>query len=138
MFDPGSRCAICGLPTFLLAVYRRRGWPWFLGNQHGAGSHPRLTLDHVVPGRNDGGLRLLCRACNSLRGACRMTDEEVLVEVRDKWRWFSGLRFLWWLNETPGQGGRLHRSERCQKRDAGYAAGAVPEPTVPSSATSTP
>lgn len=127
MFAPGSRCAICGLPTYLITVYRDGGWPWFLGRRYGAGSHPRLTLDHVVPGCNEGGFRLLCFACNSLRGANQLTDEEVLVNVRDKWRWFSGLRFLWWLNTSPGVGGRLHRSVRCQKRDAQFAAGATPE-----------
>jgi len=125
LFDPGSRCAICGLPTYLLTVYRERGWPEFiLGRRDGAGSHPRLTIDHVVPGWNDGELRLLCHACNSLRGACRLTDEEVLAEVRDKWRWFSGLRFLWWLNESPGVGGRLHRSAHTSRRDEQFPEGA--------------
>lgn len=56
-----------------------------------------------------------------------MTDEEVLVEVRYKWRQFSGLRFLWWLNTSPGVGGRLHRSISCEKRDAQFAAETTPE-----------
>lgn len=133
MFHPGSRCAICGLPTYLLEVYREQGWPWFLGRRHGAGSHPRLTLDHVVPGNNDGGFRLLCHACNSERGASRLSDEEVLNSVRGKWQWFVGLRFLWWIHASPGVGGRLHRSETCAKRDAQFAAGATPElPTTAS------
>lgn len=137
ILDPGVRCAICGLPNYLLTVYRDRGWPWFLGRRFGAGSHPRLTLDHVTPGCNEGQLRLLCYVCNSLRGACRLTDEEVLVEVRNKWHWFSGLRFLWWLNTSPGVGGRLHRSVRCAKRDAQFAAGAIAETTPTSNTPST-
>lgn len=137
MFDQNTRCAICGLPTYMLAVYRERGWPWFLGRRFGSGSHPRLTLDHVVPGSNEE-LRLLCHLCNSLRGARRLSDEEVLVLVRKKWHWYCGLRFLWWLNTSPGVGGRLHRSARCAKRDAQFAAEASPEGTVQSNETSTP
>lgn len=124
MFDPGARCAICGIPNYLITVYREGGWPWFLGRRHGAGSKPRLTLDHVVPGCNEGGFRLLCHACNSLRGESRLSDEEVLREVRSKWEWYSGLRFLWWLNTSPGIGGRLHRSATCASRDAGFTMGA--------------
>lgn len=137
LLNPGAQCAICGLPTYLITVYRERGWPWFLGRRDGPGSHPRLTLDHIVPGDNNGGLRLLCYVCNALRGACRMTDEDVLVNVRDKWQWFSGPRFLWWLNTSPGVGGRLHRSIRCAKRDAQYAAGASPEPPPTANETNT-
>lgn len=118
MFDPESRCAICGLPTFILDAYRESGWPWFLGRRTGAGCHPRLTLDHITPGDNAGGFRLLCHACNSERGAQRITDEDVLLIVRGKWEWFIGLRFLWWLHTTPGQGGRLHRSPATAKRAA--------------------
>ena len=137
MLDPGSRCSICGLPNYLIRVYRERGWPWFLGKRLGAGSHPRLTLDHVIPGILSGGLRLLCSACNAARGACRLTDEEVLNEVQGKWRWFTGPRFLWWLHTSPGVGGRLHRSERCLKRDAKFADGASVKPD-PSTPTTTP
>ena len=128
LINPGTRCAICGLPNYLIKTYRERGWPFFLGKRFGRGSHPRLTLDHVVPGNNDGGFRPLCHACNRMRGAAQFTDEEVLTEVQSKWRWFTGPRFLWWLNTSPGVGGRLHRSERCQKRDAQYADGASPQP----------
>lgn len=137
LFNSGARCAICGLPNYLIAVYRDRGWPWFLGKRFGSGSHPRLTLDHIEPGKNNGKFRLLCHACNLLRGAQRLTDGEVLLAMRGRWRWFCGLRFLWWLNTSPGVGGRLHRSVQCQKRDAQFAAGATPESPPPTNATST-
>jgi len=75
LLDPATRCVLCGFPNYLIRVYRERGWPWFLGRRFGAGSHPRLTLDHIVPGCNDGGFRALCFACNSLRGADRLTYE---------------------------------------------------------------
>lgn len=140
MFNPGSRCAICGFPTYLFEVYKTKGWPWFLGRSYGAGSHPRLTLDHIRPGDNNGGFRLLCSACNGLRGAGRLSDEEVLHEVRSKWRWLSALRFLWWLNTSPGVGGRLHRSLACQKRDAQFVDGASPvvDSTPPMTSTNSP
>lgn len=80
----------------------------------------------------------MCYACNSLRGASRLSDEEVLVEVRSKWRWFTNPRFLWWLNESPGVGGRLHRSEACAKRDAQFAAGDLVESTAELTETNTP
>jgi len=136
LLNQGSRCAICGLPNYVIKTYRERGWPFFLGKRFGPGSHPRLTLDHVVPGDNDGGFRPLCFACNSMRGAAQYSDEEVLTEVRSKWQWFTTPRFLYWLNSTPGVGGRLHRSVRCQKRDAQYAGGASPQPD-PSTITTT-
>jgi hypothetical protein len=138
LLDPGSRCAICGLPNYLLRTLRDRGWPWFLGRRFGAGSHPRLTLDHLVPADNSGGFRPLCHACNSLRGAGRYTDTEVFNDVRSKWLWFTGIRFLWWLNTSPGVGGRLHRSDRCQKRDAEFADGASPQPDPTTRQPSTP
>lgn len=127
MFDQGSRCAICGIPTYVLATFRLRGWPWFLGLRHGAGAHPRLTLDHLDPGRESGGFRLLCYACNALRGARRFSDEEVLRDVREKWLWYTSPRLLWWLNETPGVGGRLHRTPHCSRREENYPMGARDE-----------
>lgn len=138
LMNPGTRCSICGLPNYLITTYRARGWPFFLGKRFGRGSHPRLTLDHIVPANNAGGFRPLCSTCNSMRGAAQFTDEEVLTEVRSKWQWFTAPRFLWWLNTSPGVGGRLHRSDRCQKRDAQYANGATPQPEPPMTPTSTP
>ena len=117
LLHPFTQCAICGLPNMMLRVYKQRGWPWFLGKRDGAGSHPHLTLDHVVPGKLEGGFRPLCSACNSTRGAEQFSDEEVLQIIRDKWLWFTGIRFLWWLNDTPGKGGRLHRSLLCERRE---------------------
>ena len=120
MKHDGSRCAICGLPTWLLKVYYEKGWPWFLGKRT-----KRLSLDHIVPGSNTGGLRLLCGACNRTRGDARLTDEEVLKVVSDKWNWITSPRFLFWLHTTPGEGGRLHRSEATAKREAEFTNGAT-------------
>src|ERR1051325_3699273 len=131
LLHPDSRCAICGLPNRMLKLYVQRGASWFLGRASGAGSHAHLTLDHISPGRLEGGFRPLCNACNSTRGANQLTDEEVLEIIRGKWFWTIGLRFLWWLNTTPGQGGRLHRSKRCATRDVRFVESAglpVPSP----------
>lgn len=127
---PTSRCAICGIPQQILEAYTRHGVPhWILGRAK------RLTLDHILPGVNNGDYRALCHACNTMRGAARFTDEEVLNEVRDKWRATIGLRFLWWLNTSPGVGGRLNRSDSCEKRDARFAA---ETPTTPPPLTTPP
>jgi hypothetical protein len=134
LMRPQERCAICGIPNQILAAYVEYGSHWILGRAKS------LTLDHVLPGVNNGDYRALCHACNAMRGAARFTDEEVLNEVRDKWRATIGLRFLWWLNTTPGVGGQLNRSETCAKRDARFAAGTPttpPPPTPPPSSPST-
>jgi hypothetical protein len=124
---PTTRCALCGIPNQILAVYTREGPHWILGKSH------RLTLDHITPGVNDGDYRPLCYACNTTRGAARLTDEEVLNTVRDKWQWSIGLRFLFWMNRSPGVGGRLNRSESCAKRDAQFAEGTILDPPPPTS-----
>jgi len=138
LLNPGTRCAICGVPNYIVKVLREKGpWPKFFGRRHGAGSKPRLTLDHIQPGCNEGGFRPLCSGCNSLRGDNQFTDEEVLTQMRDKWAWLLAPRFLYWLNSTPGVGGRLHRSVRCAKRDAEYADGAIDQPSQPSPTSTT-
>lgn len=115
---PETRCDICGLPNYELHRYWLKG-PWFkhLGGRR---SGRRLQLDHIHPGENDGHYRPLCPACNRKRGANEFTDEDVLVWVRSKWQFVITLRFLWWLHSAPGEGGRLHRSARTEKRDKSY------------------
>jgi hypothetical protein len=115
-----TTCAICGLPTRILKARFERLWPWFLGTRT-----KKLSLDHIVPGDNSGGFRLLCGACNSTRGDNRFTDEEVLKIVGDKWRWWTHPRFLFWLHTTPGHGGRLYRSEASAKAEAEFLNGAT-------------
>jgi hypothetical protein len=129
---PEERCAICGIPNQIIEVYTRLGYHWILGAAR------RLTLDHITPGFNDGNYRPLCSACNSTRGPARLTDEEVLNTVRDKWQWSIGLRFLWWMNTSPGVGGRLNRSESCAKRDAQFAEGTILDPPPPTSTEESP
>lgn len=136
--DPGTRCSICGLPVFLLRVYAEGGpWPRFLGARYGRGHTRGLQLDHIVPGDSSGGLRPLCPACNRRRGAAQRTDAEVLTWVRRQWRRVISLRFLWWLHASPGEGGRLHRSPRCDTRDAAFADGALMKATPTPPPTST-
>lgn len=117
LVDPWTRCEICGLPNYLLEVYRKTDrLPWFFGKNilH------TMQVDHIVPGDNTGGLRPLCPPCNKTRGAAIFTDDEVLHSIRGKWRDSRTLKLLWWLNDTPGEGGRLHRSEACEKRETRF------------------
>jgi hypothetical protein len=111
-----TRCDICGIPNYILRKYFRDG-PWFkfLGRRQNG---RRLQLDHITPGVNDGNYRPLCPGCNAKRGDAAFTDEEVMVWIRNMWRFILPLRFLWWLNRTPGVGGRLWRSDRMAKRHA--------------------
>lgn len=118
--DSSTRCTICGLPTYLLRVHQDRGpwYYWFLGSREAGW---RLELDHIVPGDKTGGFRPLCHGCNHYRGACRHTDDECLREATYQWQRVRYTRFLWWLNTSPGIGGRLHRSEASAKRVKRYA-----------------
>jgi hypothetical protein len=119
--DEKSRCGICGVMLWWL---RKQG-TWLHGGKR---CNQRLTLDHVTPGVADGNYRALCFSCNRLRGAAVLTDENVLNEVRSWYRALWPLRFLFWLNTSPGIGGRANRSERCQKRDAEFASGHTEKP----------
>lgn len=107
--DPYSRCECCGVPVRVLRTYAREG-PWFqwLGNRN---HQPRLHLDHVEPANNAGPLRLLCGPCNWTRQEAIFTDEEVLAKVAARWREAVNPRFLWWLNDSPGEGGRDGRRD---------------------------
>ena len=112
--DEASRCAICGIPVYLIRKYNQDGpWPRFLGTRRAGW---RLQLDHVIPGDNDGPLRALCSGCNAKRADAVFTDESVLTWIRSQWQFILPLRFLWWLNKIPGVGGRLHRTTRLEQK----------------------
>jgi hypothetical protein len=110
-----TRCAVCGLPVWWMRL-RRGLWP---KSMRAARFRQRMTVDHIVPGGPSTieNSRPCCAACNSLKGANLRTDVQVLGIVRRWWRNQSGLSLarLYWLNETPGEGGRLYRSE-CVER----------------------
>jgi hypothetical protein len=121
LLNGDTRCAICGLPTYLLRAHQDRGpWYWWFLGRREAGW--RLELDHIVPADRAGGFRPLCHGCNHYRGAKLHTDEECLREATYQWERVRFKRFLWWLNTTVGNGGRLHRSTATEKRDERYAA----------------
>lgn len=107
--NPETRCAICGVPQWLIDILNKDGpWPRWLGQRFGKGCHRRLEAAHIEQGEHAKGYRVLCHACN-LRDH-RMSDEATLRQVSKLWRDLLNPRFLWWLNETPGEGGRLHRN----------------------------
>lgn len=124
LLDDTTRCDICGIPRYVLAKYQKDGpWPRFMGKRTNG---RRLHLDHITPGVNDGNYRALCPACNSKRGDAVYTDEEVLAWIRSRWEFILPLRFLWWLNKTPGVGGRLWRSDRISQKYARFVAAHAP------------
>jgi hypothetical protein len=108
IFDPYTRCAICGVPSRWLKAKHRDGW-WHM--------HFRcsLTVDHIDPeGASDmENTRILCFLCNRLRGAAALTDEEVLRQTGD---WYGREGFtaqeLWWLCTSPGYGGHAQLGTR--------------------------
>lgn len=109
LVDDETRCEICGMPSWLVKLNYKKGGPFFLGNsQH----HARLHADRLDTKKPHTmcNSRILCPTCNLKRGAERHTDEEVLRWVRTKWTAIFPPRKLWWLNTSPGCGGRAHRN----------------------------
>jgi hypothetical protein len=108
-----TRCEICGIPCRILV---KQGF-WLFGGER---MNRRLTLDHLTPGDNSGGLRPLCFSCNKLRGHAQFTDGEVLRRIRKWYRETRALRFLWWLNSRVVDGvcvgGREHRNKFMEKK----------------------
>jgi len=120
LLNPNVRCAICGIPGWLVQLNRRRGGPFFIGSANqNARMHPD-RIDTTQPHTVDN-TRILCPTCNMRRGAEKFSDEEVLRWVRYRWLAMFSRKMLWWLNTTPGEGGRLYRSPACSKRDARFA-----------------
>lgn len=107
--DPHTRCAICGLPTRMLKAYHRIGIP-LPKNAYGS-VVSILTVDHITPGGPSTleNTRPLCIFCNTTRGPALLSDEEVLRRATKYWVGLLGAARTWWLNTTPGQGGRPSR-----------------------------
>lgn len=114
------RCEVCGIPGWLVKLNYKKGGPFFIGiPKHHARFHPDRVVTRLPHSFSN--TRILCATCNIRRGAERYSDKEVLYWVRDRWLSIFPPRMLWWLNTTPGEGGRPYRSPSCQKRDARYA-----------------
>jgi len=116
-----TRCAICGIPQYIIGRLVKRGWGWLQGppknNRH-------LTCDHINPsgGSERENLRPLCNGCNWKRREEHLTDEEVLSWARLRWPRMFGhrARKLWWLNTHIDEtgvavGGTLFRSPHAEK-----------------------
>lgn len=119
VLDDYCRCSICGIPNWLIKQLHQRGGPFpHVGQRLHRNTWARMHVDHIEPGgpSTKGNTRPLCPACNIYRGAARRSDTVVLARVRWWWRDKKALRFLWWLNTSPGKGGRLHRSKATHKR----------------------
>lgn len=120
VMDDHCRCAICGIPNWLIQKIYQKGGPFpHIGVRMHKNTWARMHVDHIIPGgvSTKENTRPLCPACNIYRGAGRRSDEAVLGRIRWWWRENKPLRFLWWLNTTPGEGGRKHRSKSTFKRE---------------------
>lgn len=117
--DDMSRCAICGVPNWVVRSLWRRGGPFPPVNTQHRNNNARLHVDHITPGGDStlDNARLLCPGCNYKRGAAANTDVQVLDFMRWWWQEKFPRRLLWWLNTSPGEGGRLRRSQFCADRE---------------------
>lgn len=109
LLDDETRCSICGMPNWLIKLNHKKGGPFFLGTRNqNARMHPD-RIDTTQP-HTRANTRPCCPTCNMKRGAERHTDVEVLRWISRRWQDIFSPRFLWWLNTTPGQGGRARRN----------------------------
>jgi hypothetical protein len=108
--DDFQRCEICGLLQWWNRVVLKNRGIYLRGDER---VNRRLVPDHIIPGTDSRleNIRILCYACNDIRGAAIKTDIEVLHEVRWWYKENFSLRDLWWLNETPGKGGTIFRNK---------------------------
>lgn len=100
LLDPESRCAICGVPNKILRTLVRQNFVFPLGN---TSQNRRLTPDNLTPGSPHrlSATRILCRGCNSRRGADILSDEVTLQWARREWIYRLPARLLHWLRTSP-------------------------------------
>ena len=100
LMDPETCCAICGVPNKILRTLVRQNFVFPLGT---ASSNRRLTPDNLTPGEPHklSATRILCRGCNSRRGADLLSDEDTLQWARREWTRRLPARLLHWLRESP-------------------------------------
>lgn len=114
LLHPYTRCSICGVPQRILLYFLRKGGPFIRGDSR---VNRRLTVDHIDPWGPSTltNSRPLCYPCNNLRGPAINSDDHVLREVARLWQFRLNLKQLWWLNTSPGIGGRPTRGLRHMK-----------------------
>lgn len=102
------------MPGWWLRILKTRGI-YIRGDER---VNRRLVPDHITPGRDNclDNVRILCYACNDIRGAAILSDQEVLEKVRWWLRENFALKFLWWLNTEPGKGGTLFRNRFMERK----------------------
>jgi len=113
--DPETRCWSCGVP---LHVIQRMKFSFPVPFKR---THRSLHVDHVrhdLPRNDLRAVRPACAYCNMLRQREAFSPQEVLTTVSEWWRYMRAPRFLYWLNTSPGVGGRAHRNETIEKRMA--------------------
>lgn len=100
LLDPETRCGICGIPNKVIYALVRQNFSFPLGSLR---QNRRLTPDNLRPGKPHRleWTRILCRGCNSRRGANRVSDGDTLRWARRQWQFRLPTRMLWWLRTEP-------------------------------------
>ncbi len=134
LLDPDTTCACCGLPNREITRMSKQGpWWFFLGKREGRGARKRLTMGHIVPGKDEYGFVPMCQPCQSALGSREfnaVNNVGVLRKVTRLWdRTLAPPHTRWWLHTEIdalgfGRGGRLNRSPATARRDAMFKVGA--------------
>lgn len=100
LLDPEARCGICGVPNKVLRALVRQNFSFPLGSTI---QNRRLTPDNLDPGKPHTlrRTRLLCRGCNSRRGANKLSDRDTLSWARRNWQQRLPQKLLLWLRTEP-------------------------------------
>jgi hypothetical protein len=100
ILNPGSTCALCGVPAAVVLELFARGGPFKRGP---AGANMRLQADRIDCWQPHAleNTRPACWPCNAARGRGIRSDYSVAMETRTWWRENAPRDLLAWLEAPP-------------------------------------
>jgi hypothetical protein len=100
-----TTCTLCGIQNKLVKEIHKNGGPFFVGSPKSTGRMHPDRIDPTLP-HSLANTQLRCPNCNLYRGAAIRTDEEIFQWVSQRWNDYAKPCDLYWLNTSPGKGGR--------------------------------
>jgi hypothetical protein len=100
-----TTCTLCGIQNKLVKEIHKNGGPFFAGSTRSWGKMHPDRVDPTLP-HSLANTQLRCPNCNHYRGAAIRTDEEIFQWISQRWQDYAKPCDLYWLNTSPGKGGR--------------------------------